>query len=371
MKITIVLGAFFPVPPIMGGAVEKGWFALAQEFVRRGHDVVQMSRAVPQFPKREMIAGVRHVRVRGFNAPRSLVWLKLLDLIYSLRVRFILPAADVIVTNTFWLPLLLRNSIRGKVYVHVARFPKGQMRFYANAARLQAPSQSVANAITAEAPSLANKVSVIPYPRPDDAPRDETPSISERENIILFVGRVHREKGVHLLVDAFSRGKFRQWKLVVVGPAESRLGGGGEDYLRDLNARNSESANVVWRGPLFDETELNRQYRAAKIFVYPSLAERGETFGLAPLEAMAHGCAVLVSDIGCFHDFIADGETGFFFDHRAPDPVATLQQKLGAMIADEASLARVAEAGRGRSKDYALDRVADRFLADFESLTRN
>ena len=40
MKITIVLGAFFPVPPIKGGAVEKIWFALGQEFARRGHDVV-------------------------------------------------------------------------------------------------------------------------------------------------------------------------------------------------------------------------------------------------------------------------------------------------------------------------------------------
>ena len=36
MKITIVLGAFFPVPPTMGGGVEKVWFTLAPEFVKRG-----------------------------------------------------------------------------------------------------------------------------------------------------------------------------------------------------------------------------------------------------------------------------------------------------------------------------------------------
>ena len=35
MKITIVLGAFLPVPPVMGGAIEKSWFTLAQEFVSR------------------------------------------------------------------------------------------------------------------------------------------------------------------------------------------------------------------------------------------------------------------------------------------------------------------------------------------------
>ena len=47
MKIAIVLGAFLPVPPVMGGAVEKVWFTLAAEFVRRGHNVTLVSRALP------------------------------------------------------------------------------------------------------------------------------------------------------------------------------------------------------------------------------------------------------------------------------------------------------------------------------------
>ena len=158
MKITIVLGAFFPVPPIMGGAVEKIWFMLTQEFARRGHEVVVISRAMPQFPRQEILAGVKHFRVRGFNAPRSLIWLKLLDLIYSIRTMSVLPKVDIIVTNTFWLPLLLRNSKRGQIYVHATRYPKGQMRFYKKAARLQAPSHAVARAIAAEAPALAKNI---------------------------------------------------------------------------------------------------------------------------------------------------------------------------------------------------------------------
>jgi len=65
VKITIALGAFFPVPPIMGGALEKVWFALAQEFVRRGCEVLQISRAHPELPTEEIVEGVRHLRVRG------------------------------------------------------------------------------------------------------------------------------------------------------------------------------------------------------------------------------------------------------------------------------------------------------------------
>lgn len=372
MRITIVLGAFLPVPPIMGGAVEKVWFLLGQEFARGGHEVVQISRKVPQFPKEEIIAGVKHLRAPGFNAPRSLLWLKLLDLFYSVRAMSILPESDVIVTNTFWLPLLLRNPERGRTYVHVARYPKGQTRFYGRAARLQAPSQAVAHAIADEAPGLVGKITVIPYPAPGSTIQDARPSILDREKIILFVGRVHPEKGVHFLVEAFAqraRTVFAEWKLMIVGPVEKKYGGGGGSYLADLKHLAKEADDqVVFRGQVFDQTALDQTFRAGRIFVYPSVAERGESFGLAPLEAMAHGCAVLVSDLACFHDFIQDRETGFIFNHRALDMPAALGEKLEKMIVDPALLSSVAAAGYRKSEEYSLARVADQFLQDFHSL---
>src|SRR5438105_15269094 len=102
MRITIVLGAFFPVPPVMGGGVEKVWFALAPEFARRGHEVVLVSRKMTELPSEEIIADVKHLRVRGFDTPRALVWLKFLDLLYSLNTMAAFPEADLRVTNPFW-----------------------------------------------------------------------------------------------------------------------------------------------------------------------------------------------------------------------------------------------------------------------------
>src|SRR5207302_4737906 len=191
MKITIVLGAFFPVPPTMGGGVEKVWFTLAPEFVRRGHEVVMISRKTAELPREEIIDGVQHLRVGGFDTPRSLVWLKFLDLIYSIRTMSILPEADIVVTNTFWLPMLLRDPKRGKVFVHVGRYPKGQMRFYGRAARLQAPSHAIAAKIAREAPRLAEKVTTIPYPVTTPNVPQSSPSVLDRDKIMLFVGRVH------------------------------------------------------------------------------------------------------------------------------------------------------------------------------------
>lgn len=375
MKVTIVLGAFFPVPPIMGGAVEKVMFALGRELARRGHEVVMVSRTMPQFLREETRDGIRHLRIPSFNAPRSLLWLKFLDLIYSIRAMSILPKADIVITNTFWLPLLLNKSKNGLIYVHVTRYPKGQMRFYRKAARLQAPSRIVARAIAAEAPRLASKVAVIPNPVPRPAIDHEPPPIEQREKVILYVGRVHPEKGVHLLVDAFavgSRTLFADWKLVIIGPAEEKFGGGGDRYLVDLKARAATvQERVNFSGSVFDHNLLQENYRAARLFVYPSLAEYGEAFGVAPLEAMANGAAVIVSNLECFHDFITEGETGFIFDHRAKDPASNLLQKMSATIADPALLSRAAEAGYKRSSNYSPSHVTDLFLEDFNSLLSN
>jgi glycosyltransferase involved in cell wall biosynthesis len=335
--------------------------------------VVQVSRAVPQFPTQEIIAGVRHHRVRGFDTPRSLLWLKALDFLYSIRVKSILPKADIVITNTFWLPLLLRNADRGRVYVHVARYPKGQMRFYSRAARLQTPSQAIAQAVLQEAPKLAARVAVVPYPVSDPSSETEPSPIAEREKVILFVGRIHPEKGIDLLIDAFmasSDAILAGWRLVIVGPAEARFGGGGETYLADLKERARNGA-VVFRGPIFEPTALAEEYRKARIFVYASLAERGESFGLAPLEAISHRCAVLVSDLSCFRDFVRDGETGFVFNHRDPRPREALQKKLEHITGDPTLLSTVADAGYRKSAEYSVARVADQFLADFDSIIRN
>jgi len=371
MKVTIVLGAFLPVPPTMGGAVEKIWSALAQEFARRGHEVVVVSRKMPDQPRDETVNGIRHLRVPGFDTPRSLVWLKFLDLLYSRRVMSILPPADILVTNTFWLPMLVRDSTHGKIYVHVGRYPKGQMRFYRRAARLQAPSKAVGRAIAAEAPHLSERVAVIPYPAPGSTSA-APPSIANRNKIVLYVGRVHPEKGVHLLIDAFVRGTgaaFKDWKVMMVGPTETRFGGGGAEFLAKLKRSAAGAADrIAFAGSIFEPVALEKTLRDARLFVYPSLAERGESFGVAPLEAMTHGCAVLVSNLDCFSDFIRDGETGFVFDHRSSSAVESLRQKIDNVIGNEALLSRVAEAGQRKSSEYSLPHVADRFIADFSSL---
>jgi glycosyltransferase involved in cell wall biosynthesis len=370
MKITIVLGAFFPVPPLMGGAVEKVWFALGQEFARRGHAVVQISRAHPELPAAETIAGVRHLRVRGAAQPRSILWLKWLDLLYSLRVRRILPKADILVTNTFWLPILIRTTNSGQLYVHVQRGPKGQMGWYGHVARLLAVSHAIADQILAEAPQLRAKVRVIPNALPFRM--DETIR-SERQQTILYVGRVHPEKGIELFLRALSHlpaETFSAWKVRIVGPHETHLGGGGEDFLRAMQALGQRcGARLEWHGRIFDPEKLAEEYRNSLVFAYPSVAETGEAFGVAPVEAMAYGCAPFVSNLACFRDFIEDGVTGFIFDQRAAEPEKNLAKRLADLLGlSPEQIMRIGARARAKVAQFDVETVAQRYLEDFASL---
>jgi glycosyltransferase involved in cell wall biosynthesis len=369
MKITIVQGAFMPVPPIRGTSVEKIWFALGKEFAQRGHEVTHISRRYKSLRNEECIEGVNHLRIPGYDVPRSLLQLKYLDLRYSVRVLRQLPPADILVTNTFWLPVLAPKSSRGKIYVHVARYPRGQMMFYRNAARLQPVSTVISKAIYRQAPGLAEKVKVIPNFVCNDSAASTK---DEREKCLLYVGRLHPEKGVHFLIDAFKRmltNGLREWKLRLIGPWEVPLGGGGVQYFRALQEQTRcIEDSVDWVGPVFDSERLKDHYRRSSIFVYPSVAGKGEASPLAPLEAMAEGCPTVVSSLECFRDYLQPGLNGWTFDVDAPDKAAELATTLSLAISNEAKLGAARRDALRTARRFSLENVASAYLQDFQEL---
>ena len=64
MKINILQGAFLPVPPSKGGAIEAAWYSLGREFGRIGHEVTHVSCNAKDLPNVESREGVRYIRVK-------------------------------------------------------------------------------------------------------------------------------------------------------------------------------------------------------------------------------------------------------------------------------------------------------------------
>jgi glycosyltransferase involved in cell wall biosynthesis len=362
------------VPAVLGGAVEKVHLQLAKAYRAAGHDVTIISRRHGNFPHDEIVGGIRYLRIPSRDRGPSLLINLICDFFYAIRVARALPAADVTITNAFFQPLFLRRRCAGRIYVQVGRYPKGQMALYSRADRLQAVSKAVALAIARQAPWLARKTAVIGYAIPDRyfAAR----ATRNNERVVLYVGRIAREKGIELLLQAFARlpsyldaRVLAGWRLRIVGPHAVTQGGDGEHYRAELEtlARRLGVA-CEFTGPIFSEDALIQQYQCGAVFVYPSRAETGEALPVAPLEAMATGCAAIVSDLQCFDDYIEDGVTGLKFNHCAADPAAALAGKLARLIDDPALLAQIADSGNETAGRFSIAKIAGHMLEDFHLL---
>jgi len=121
------------------------------------------------------------------------------------------------------------------------------------------------------------------------------------EKIVLFVGRLVYEKGVHVLVNAMPKVLDKvNAKLVIVG------NGYMKDQLSGLVKGMGIAGKVMFTGFVDDDT-LRRLQRCADVSVVPSLFE---PFGIVALEAMAAGSPVVVSDTGGLSEIVEHDACG-------------------------------------------------------------
>lgn len=385
MRITIVSGFFLPLPPVSGGATEKSWHRLGQEFAARGHEVTMISRRWRDFPHDETKDGIRHLRLPGWDHQGSLLFNLLLDFWWSWRVFFALPAADIVVVNAVALPVWLGwlKPRAGRVVIMTGRMPKGQYRRYRAIALVLAASSHVRDRVLAENPRLAPVTQLYGYPIDwrmlNEAATNAPPALPPfvpSEVVLGFVGRIHEEKGLLLLAEALkllaAQPDLPPWRLLLCGPADVARGGSGPEFRSRLMRRLSAvmpAERFHLLDPQFNERTLAGVYHRLQVFCYPSLAVQGETFGVAVAEAMAAGAVPVVSRLACFTDFVRDGENGLVFAHDAPDAAAQLATALGRLLADPNLRARLAAAARATARTYDYAAYADRLLADFVQLT--
>jgi glycosyltransferase involved in cell wall biosynthesis len=150
---------------------------------------------------------------------------------------------------------------------------------------------------------------------------------------ILFVGSLEPRKNLRILLEAWRSGRFDGATLAVVGAS---------GHLFPKLQFDAIPAGVRLLGRVEDDV-LPALYSGATGFVYPSLYEG---FGMPPLEAMACGCPVAVSDIPAHREVC--GNAAIYFD---PFNVKEMSTKIELLL-------RLDGAPRALRVEQALRRAA-------------
>lgn len=120
----------------------------------------------------------------------------------------------------------------------------------------------------------------------------------KKKKEVLFVGRIVREKGAHLYVDAVHSlaKEFSHWKFIICGSPKLGHNNTNSSYAYSVTKKFLEIGdNTLFTGYLKNDEILKKMINAS-IVVVPSLWD--EPYGLVVSEAMSSGCAVISTNSG-------------------------------------------------------------------------
>ncbi len=173
------------------------------------------------------------------------------------------------------------------------------------------------------------------------------PPPAEREQTILFVGRVVPEKAPDAFVAACAAAlpHLPGWRAEIIGADRFRADSPDTEFVRGVRTA-AQAAGVALLGYRDHPDVLAAMARAA-IVVMPSRWQ--EPFGLTALEAMASGAALLCSARGGLPE--VGGDAAVYVD---PDDPAGMAQAIVSLANDPARRAALSLAGRARAEGFDL-----------------
>jgi starch synthase len=183
--------------------------------------------------------------------------------------------------------------------------------------------------------------------------------------IVVFVGRITRQKGLgHLIAAAHRIAPEIQLVLCAGAPDTPELAADTERAVAELQ---SSRGNVIWVKEMLPRESVRELLAAAQVFVCPSVYE---PLGIVNLEAMACETAVVASDVGGIPEVVQDGVTGTLVHYNSYEP-AVYERALADAVNDLASdPTRAAEYGRaGRQRaitEFSWAQIARDTLAVYQ-----
>jgi starch synthase len=185
--------------------------------------------------------------------------------------------------------------------------------------------------------------------------------------IVVFVGRITRQKGVgHLVAAAHQMDPAAQLVLCAGAPDTPEI---AEETRVAVSELATVRPGVIWIQKMLQPAEVRQLLSHATVFVCPSVYE---PLGIVNLEAMACGTAVVASDVGGIPEVVDDGVTGRLVHYDAADESAFrmgLAEVVNEVLADPDKARRMGAAGRERAeREFSWAGVAEQTVAVYRSV---
>ena len=184
-------------------------------------------------------------------------------------------------------------------------------------------------------------------------------SISDDEKVILYLGRIHKIKGIDLLIKSFAdlSKELKDVKLVIVGPDDGFLST-LKKQINDLKIADK----ILFIGPLYELDKLEA-YVDVDVYVLPSVYE---AFPVTVLEACACGTPVIVTDRCGISDFV-DTKVGYVVEYNT----GQLRDAIFKILSDRGLRERLGESGRKLVMEElgwaeVVEKVEDVYLSSIE-----
>jgi len=134
--------------------------------------------------------------------------------------------------------------------------------------------------------------------------------INEDTKIVLYSARLHPQKGITTVIDAFKKIDDENIVLLISGKGEL------EEYVKKICR---ERSKMTYLGYLPREVQLNI-LKNSDVFLAPSTYP--DACPTSILEATALGVPVISTSLGGIPELLIDGETGYLIDPNNPDQLA-------------------------------------------------